>query len=212
MACHTDLLCIAETEQMLPHFGIRELAASSPCSISFYPQLFSRLFSCLSALSSHANYSELSSFMLSVPRPATSSFFISSIISCSKVTFVCLLIYDLPLKTMCFIFINLVQRKCLINICWISECIHLKDHSKVAYFLNFQVGDVREIQGKPKPLATDLQRILFPLEIDSLMDGTLTVLKWMLLRQFSKWLNNIVLGILLPPLDKVFSWDRIRLV
>ena len=93
-----------------------------------------------------------------------------------------------------------------------NECIHLKDHSKVAQFPNFQVGDVRGIQDKPKPLDTDLQRILFPLEIDSLMDGTLTVLKWMLLRQFSKWLNNIVLEILLPLLGKVFLQERIRIV
>lgn len=47
--------------------------------------------------------------------------------------------------------------------------------------------------------------MLFPLEIDSLIDSTLNLLKWMLLKQFSKWLNNIVLMVLLPLLDKIFA-------
>lgn len=74
----------------------------------------------------------------------------------------------------------------------------------MAQFSNFGISEVGGIQDKPEPLGTDLQGILFPLEIDSLMDSTLNVLKWMLLRQFSKWLNNIVLVILLPLLGKVF--------
>lgn len=59
-----------------------------------------------------------------------------------------------------------------------------KDHSKVAQVCNFRIGAVRGIQDKPEPLATDLWGVLFPLEIGLLMDNTLTVLKWMLLRQF----------------------------
>lgn len=75
----------------------------------------------------------------------------------------------------------------------------------MAQFHNFQIDGVRGMQDKLKPPGTDLQGLLFPLEIDSLMGSTLNMLKWMLLKQFSKWLNNIVLMILLPLLGKVFA-------
>ena len=72
----------------------------------------------------------------------------------------------------------------------------------MAQFYNLQIDGRRGIQDKVKPPGTGLWGILFPLEVASLMDSTWNVFKWMLLKRFSKWLNNIVLMVLLPLLDK----------
>lgn len=105
-----------------------------------------------------------------------------------------------------------MHREYLINICWINGRINPRDHCKVAPFYNFQIEGVRGIEDKRKPPGTDPPGILFPFKIDSLMDGTLTVLKWMLLKQFSKWLNNIVFVIFTTTISWGFFCNSVKAV